>query len=74
MDFTQEANGCFRLAESETHAEVRTILMGMGYGWLTLANHQKVSSEGHREPIEEPTEEPADDLAAQRGYAFESRR
>jgi hypothetical protein len=62
LDFEQEADGCFRLAESETQAEVRTILMGMAYGWLTLANHQKASSEGHREPIEEPTEEPIDDL------------
>jgi len=59
VDFTREADGCFRLAESETHTEVRTILMGMGYGWLTLANHQKASSE----PFDEPTEEPADDLA-----------
>jgi hypothetical protein len=59
VDFTREADGCFRLAESETHAEVRTILMGMGYGWLTLANHQKASSE----LFDEPTEEPADDLA-----------
>ena len=62
VDFTQEADGCFRLAESETHAEVRTILMGMGYGWLTLANHQKSSGEAHHEPIDEPTDEPADDL------------
>ena len=61
LDFTQEADGCFRLAESETHAEVRTILMGMGYGWLTLANHQKASGEAHHEPIDEPTEEPGDD-------------
>jgi hypothetical protein len=60
LDFTQEANSCFRLAESETHAEVRTILMGMGYGWLTFANHQKTSSD--HEPIDEPTDEPADDL------------
>ena len=62
VDFTQEADGCFRLAESETHAEVRTILIGMGYGWLTLANHQKSASDAHREPIDEPTDEPADDL------------
>jgi hypothetical protein len=61
VDFTREADGCFRLAESETHAEVRTILMGMGYGWLTLANHRKASSEG--ELFDEPTEEPADDMA-----------
>jgi hypothetical protein len=62
LDFTQESNGCFRLAESETHAEVRTILMGMGYGWLTLANHRKSSSKTHLEPFDEPTDEPADDL------------
>jgi hypothetical protein len=61
LDFTQEANGCFRLAESEAHAEVRTILMGMGYGWLTLANHHQAPDEVRREPIDEPTEEPADD-------------
>ena len=60
VDFTQEADGCFRLAESETHAEVRTILMGMGYGWLTLASHQKASGDVHAEPFEEPTEEPDD--------------
>jgi hypothetical protein len=62
MDFTREADGCFRLAESETHAEVRTLLMGMGYGWLTLANHQKASGVVHHEPFEEPTDEPADDM------------
>jgi hypothetical protein len=62
LDFTQESNGCFRLAESETHAEVRTILMGMGYGWLTLANHRKSLSKTHLEPFDEPTDEPADDL------------
>jgi hypothetical protein len=61
LDFTQEADGCFRLAETETHAEIRTILMGMGYGWLTLANHHKASG-GHHEPLEEPTEEPSDDM------------
>jgi hypothetical protein len=36
--------------------------MGMGYGWLTFADHRKSSSEAHHEPIDEPTEEPADDL------------
>ena len=61
VDFTQEANGCFRLAESETQAEVKTILMGMGYGWLSLANHRKLPDGVHHEPINEPTEEPADD-------------
>jgi hypothetical protein len=59
MDFQQEADGCFRLAEAETHADIRAILMGMGYGWLTLASHRKA---GHAEPFEEPTEEPDDML------------
>lgn len=60
VDFQQEAEGCFRLAEAETHADVRTILMGMGYGWLTLASHQKASGGMHGELLEEPTEEPDD--------------
>jgi hypothetical protein len=60
VDFQQEAEGCFRLAETETHAEVRTILMGMGYGWLTLASHRKASGGAHADPFEEPTEEPDD--------------
>ncbi len=63
LDFTQEANGCFRLAESETQAEVKTILMGMAFGWLTLADHMRSSNELHREPVDEPTEEPVDNLA-----------
>ena len=62
VDYTQEANGCFRLAEAETQAEMKTIFMGMAYGWLTLADHRRASSEGNREPIDEPTEEPVDDL------------
>lgn len=62
LDFTQQANDCFRLAESETQSEIKTILMGMAYGWLTFANRHKVTSEGHRAPVDEPTEEPADDL------------
>ncbi len=68
VDFQQEADGCFRLAEAETQADVRTILMGMGYGWLTLATHQKASrqsqsqshSHSHSEPFDEPTDEPDD--------------
>jgi hypothetical protein len=50
------------LAESETQADVKAILMGMAYGWLTLADHRRASGEGRREPIDEPTEEPNDDL------------
>lgn len=60
VDFKQEAEGCFRLAEAETHAEVRTILLGMGYGWLTLASHRKAPGIAHADPFDEPTEEPDD--------------
>jgi hypothetical protein len=59
VDFQREADGCFRLAEAETHADIKTILMGMGYGWLTLASHRKTA---HAEPFDEPTEEPDDML------------
>jgi hypothetical protein len=61
VDFQHEAEGCFRLAEAETHAEVRTILTGMGYGWLAMGSYQKASGRAHAEPFEEPTEEPDDD-------------
>jgi hypothetical protein len=37
LDFRQEAKGCLHLAEAETSPEVRTVLMGMALGWLTLA-------------------------------------
>jgi hypothetical protein len=37
MDFREEAKGCLLLAQAETHPEVRTILLGMVLGWLTLA-------------------------------------
>jgi hypothetical protein len=61
VDFQQEADGCFRLAEAETHSEIRTILMGMGRGWLALASHHRAVPGGaHAEPFEEPTEEPDD--------------
>lgn len=62
VDFTQEANGCFRLAEAETHDEVKTILMAMGYGWLTLADRHRAGGKVNQEPVDEPTEEPVDDL------------
>jgi hypothetical protein len=74
MDFRQEARGCLRLAEAETQAELKTILMGMALGWLTFASQAQ--------PGEEPVEglaqeldselapqlagEPADELTGQR--------
>lgn len=66
VDFQHEADGCFRLAETETDADLRTVLMGMGYGWLTLARHQPVAPPRHaslasrHDPYDEPTDEPED--------------
>jgi len=57
VDFQHEADGCFRLAQAETDTDVRTVLMGMGYGWLTLANHRKAR---RGDPFDEPTDEPDD--------------
>jgi hypothetical protein len=41
VNFRDEARGCLELAKAETQREVRTILMGMALGWLTLASHVK---------------------------------
>ena len=41
LDFQEEAKWCLNLAEAETHPEVRTLLMGMVVGWLSLANRAK---------------------------------
>lgn len=60
-DFRQEARGCLRLAEAETQAELKTILMGMALGWLTLAN--RVKPELHDELGEELVESLAQELA-----------
>jgi len=59
LDFRQEARGCLRLAETEAQAEVKTILMGMALGWLTLANQAKPSVD----LLEDPADDLADDLA-----------
>ena len=67
MDFRQEARGCLRLAETETQAELKTILMGMALGWLTLANQTKPPLDPYDEPegefAQEPVDEPVDELA-----------
>jgi hypothetical protein len=44
VDFRDEARGCLELAKAETQGEVRTILMGMALGWLTLASHVKTDA------------------------------
>jgi hypothetical protein len=62
LDFRQEAKGCLLLAESETQAEVKTILMGMALGWLTLANHATPPPGLVPESTDELAEEPVDAL------------
>jgi hypothetical protein len=37
LDCRQEAKACLYLAEAEPDPDVRTVLMGMALGWLTLA-------------------------------------
>ena len=37
LDFRQEAKGCLHLAEVEANPDLKTVLMGMALGWLTLA-------------------------------------
>jgi len=44
FDYREEAKACLRLAEVETHPEVRTILMGMVFGWLLLAKQMNSST------------------------------
>jgi hypothetical protein len=41
LDFREEARGCLELARAEGHPEVKTLLMGMALGWLTLHDHMK---------------------------------
>jgi enoyl-CoA hydratase len=41
------------LAEAETHPEVRTVLMGMVVGWLSLANRIKSPAALQHEPMED---------------------
>jgi len=60
VDFQHEADGCFRLAQSEADADLRTVLMGMGYGWLALARHQTASR--NDDPFDEPTDEPEEPM------------
>ena len=50
LDFREEAKGCLHLVEAETHPEVRTVLMGMVLGWLTLANRMNSSAAPQHEP------------------------
>ena len=42
-DFQDEGRGCLQLAQVETDPEVKTVLMGMALGWLTLADHGVLS-------------------------------
>jgi hypothetical protein len=67
MDFRQEARGCLRLAEAEKQAELRTILMGMALGWLTLESHVRAAAEPGDEPGEDSVEDLAEELAPELG-------
>jgi hypothetical protein len=49
-DFREEARGCLQLAQAERHPEVRTILMGMVLGWLTLENQKTRSPDLQHAP------------------------
>jgi hypothetical protein len=53
LDFREEAKWCLNLAEAETHPEVRTLLMGMVVGWLSLANHLKSPAVIQHAPMED---------------------
>jgi hypothetical protein len=62
LDFRQEARGCLQLAEAEPQAELKTILMGMALGWLTLANQSNPSTPLQPELSDETDDEPLDEL------------
>jgi len=49
-DFRDEARGCLQLAQVGTDPEVKTVLMGMALGWLTLADHMESSATLQYEP------------------------
>jgi hypothetical protein len=53
LNFREEAKWCLNLAEAETHPEVRTVLMGMVVGWLSLANRIKSPAALQHEPTED---------------------
>jgi hypothetical protein len=53
LDFREEAKCCLNLAEAETHPEVRTLLMGMVVGWLSLANRTKAPVALQHAPMED---------------------
>ena len=56
LDFQEEAKWCLNLAEAETHPEVRTLLMGMVVGWLSLANRTKSPVALQHTPMEDARE------------------
>ena len=38
VNFREEARGCIKLAKSEKHEAVRTVLLGMALGYLRLSD------------------------------------
>jgi hypothetical protein len=53
LDFREEAKWCLNLAEAETHPDVKTLLMGMVVGWLSLANRIKSPATPQHAPMED---------------------
>jgi hypothetical protein len=53
LDFREEAKWCLNLAEAETQPEVRTLLMGMVVGWLSLANRTKSPAALQHAPMDD---------------------
>ncbi len=62
LDFRQEARGCLHLAEAETQPEMKTVLMGMALGWLTLARDTAPRDAAHNEAEDDEAEDDEADM------------
>jgi hypothetical protein len=54
LDSRAEARTCVSWAEAETDPDMRTILMGMALGWLTLANEFEAVTTAPAQSPDEP--------------------
>ena len=52
LHLRNEARACLQLARTEAHPEMKTILMGMALGWLTLADDLRRPVSVQRELID----------------------
>jgi hypothetical protein len=57
FDFREEARGCLQLAQVENQPELKTVLMGMALGWLTLADHKKSEAPLQYDPTDDASME-----------------